>query len=381
MELHPPQNRPPRILFLFSDTGGGHRSGAEAIIEALHLEFGDRVTCKMVDFFRYYTPPPFKYAPEIYPRLSRMTHLWGLTYHMSDDVRRTRMVMTMVWPYVTRSLNRLVRENPSDLIVSVHQLPNTTMVRLLKKRSRHVPFATVVLDMVSTHAAWYDPHADLVLVPTPAARQRALECRMPPNRVQVVGMPVAQRFCQPVGDRDALRSQLGWWTDRPVYLLVGGGEGMGPLEKTALAIDQANLPAAMVIVAGRNQRLKEKLEKHAWKMPVKVYGFVREMPDFMRAADVLITKAGPGTISEAFIANLPIILYSRVPGQEEGNVDYVVTEGAGLWAPEPEQVAAALKRWTDFPMERQAAVNAATRLARPEASREIARRLAALVGL
>jgi 1,2-diacylglycerol 3-beta-galactosyltransferase len=69
-----------------------------------------------------------------------------------------------------------------------------------------------------------------------------------------------------------------------------------------------------------------------------VYGFVQDMPDFMRAADVLITKAGPGTISEAFIAGLPMILYSRLPGQEDGNVGYVVDNGAGVWAPRPDAV-------------------------------------------
>ncbi len=66
------------------------------------------------------------------------------------------------------------------------------------------------------------------------------------------------------------------------------------------------------------------------------------MPDFMQASDVLVTKAGPGTISKSFIAGLPIIMYSRMPGQEDGNVTYVVDEGAGVWAPTPEEVVDAL---------------------------------------
>ncbi len=73
------------------------------------------------------------------------------------------------------------------------------------------------------------------------------------------------------------------------------------------------------------------------------------MPDFMRASDCLITKAGPGTISEAFIAGLPMILYSYMPGQEDGNIDYVVNEGAGVWAPRPELVVSALRRWLNDP--------------------------------
>ena len=98
-----------------------------------------------------------------------------------------------------------------------------------------------------------------------------------------------------------------------MVLLVGGGEGMGPLEPTARAIDAAHLPVQIVIIAGRNKKLKERLQKHHWRTPTTIYGFVQEMPDFMRAADVLVTKAGPGTISEAFIAGLPMIFTAVCP--------------------------------------------------------------------
>ena len=77
----------------------------------------------------------------------------------------------------------------------------------------------------------------------------------------------------------------------------------------------------------------------------RIYGFVTDMPDFMRAADILLTKAGPGTICEALIANLPIILYHRIPGQEEGNVSYVIDEGAGVWAPEVDDIIDTLNGW------------------------------------
>jgi 1,2-diacylglycerol 3-beta-galactosyltransferase len=99
---------------------------------------------------------------------------------------------------------------------------------------------------------------------------------------------------------------------------------------------------------------------------------VDEMPEFMQAADILVTKAGPGTINEAFIAGLPIILYSRLPGQEDGNVTYVVDEGAGVWAPHPNNIVKAIQNWLDNPEQHQQAVYACKRLARPEAARQIA---------
>jgi 1,2-diacylglycerol 3-beta-galactosyltransferase len=372
MNLH--QTKSEHIVFLFSDTGGGHRSAAEAIIEALELEFPGRFSTEMVDIFREYAPPPLHLAPEIYPPLSRMPDVWKWGYRMSNGRRRTRAFNSAIYPYVRGSLHRLVKEHPCNLLVSVHPLANKPVLRSMKNRT--VPYVTVVTDMVSTHAFWFDNHADFVIVPTEAARQSALENGLSESQLAVVGLPVANRFCVPPPEKGILREQLDWPKDIPIILLVGGGEGMGPLERTALAIDSANLKAGLVIIAGRNRGLKRKLESHEWHIPVKVYGFVREMPDFMHAADFLVSKAGPGTISEAFISGLPLILYSRMPGQEEGNVTYVVEEGAGVWAPEPGQVVDALRGWINNPQKKIAAAEASRRLARPDASRQIARLLA-----
>lgn len=371
----------PHITFLFSDTGGGHRSAAQAIIEALNLEYPGQTTQEMVDVFRSYAPPPLSMAPDIYPPLSRMPQVWGMGYHLSDGPRRTKLFYRMIWPYVRWGLNQLVREHPADLIVSVHQLINEPIARAIASSSPHVPFVTVVTDLVTTHAAWYTNRADLIVVPTNVAYQRAVSLGIRADRMQVVGLPVADKFCAPVGEREALRDALGWPQRQPVVLLVGGGDGMGPIEATARAIDEASLPLTLAIITGRNRKLKERLDKVHWSIPVKTYGFVQEMPDFMRAADILVTKAGPGTISEAFIAGLPVILYGRIPGQEDGNVDYTVDNAAGVWAPRPDLVVAAIDHWLRRPQALRAASQAALRLARPQAARQIARLLAARVGI
>jgi 1,2-diacylglycerol 3-beta-galactosyltransferase len=374
--LHPDT---PHIVFLFSDTGGGHRSASEAIIEAIDLEFPNQMTHEMVDLFREYAPPPLNKAPEIYPPLSRLPTAWGFGYRQTNSPRRIRNINNMAWPYIRRSIYRLMEEHPGDLIVSVHPLMNTPVLRTFKKRKH--PFITVVTDMVSTHAAWFDSRADLIIVPTESARQNGITCGVPPEKLQVIGLPVADRFCKKNEEPLEIRARLGWPQDIPIILLVGGGEGMGPLEKTAHAIDDAKLEAALVIITGRNRELKTRLEQRHWKIPISIYGFVHNMPDFMQASNVLVTKAGPGTISEACISGLPIILYSKIPGQEDGNVDYVVNEGAGVWAPEPEQVVATLHSWIKAPELRWQAASACRRIARPQAAREIARILAKHVGV
>jgi 1,2-diacylglycerol 3-beta-galactosyltransferase len=367
----------PHILFLFSDTGGGHRSATEAVIEALQMDFQGRVTTQMVDIFKEIAPRPLNHLPNWYPYMVRVPEVWGLGYRLSDGRRRATLIADGAWPYVRQTLRRMIARYPSDLIVSLHPLANAPFLRALGPN--RPLFTTIVTDLVTTHAFWYSHRVDLCLVPTEDARQRALRCKLQPDQVRVVGLPVADRFCQPMGDRVAVRARLGWPQDRSVVMLVGGGEGMGPLEVIATAIANTGLSLALVVVCGRNQALKARLEARTWPIPTQIYGFVREMPDFMRAADVLVTKAGPGTVTEAINAGLPMILYSRLPGQEDGNVDYVASEGVGIWAPNPEAILAALHKWIRNPEQRVRAAQACLRLARPRAAREIAGILATQV--
>jgi 1,2-diacylglycerol 3-beta-galactosyltransferase len=173
---------------------------------------------------------------------------------------------------------------------------------------------------------------------------------------------------------------LGLCPDRPLFLIMGGGEGVGRLYEVARAVAASRPPAQMVDVAGRNGRLGRRLEAVTWEIPTRILGFVTNVSQWMAAADVLITKAGPGVLSEAFIAGLPLVLSGAIPGQEASNVDYVVRHGAGVAETDPLRIAAWLAqrlRPGDGMLLRMAA--AARRLARPGAALQIARQIAALL--
>ncbi len=374
------QNKKPRILFLFSDTGGGHRSATEAIIEALQLEYGDSFSFEMVDIFKDYAPRPLNRLPDWYPYMVKAPQLWGASFYATNGRSQARAITATMWPVAARTARAIIRNHPSDLVVTVHPIATSFILKALGRQKRP-PFITVVTDMVTTHALWFDRRSDLICVPTEAARLKAVHYGMPEEKLIVVGQPVARKYSVPAGNKDVLREKLGWPKDKTIVLLVGGGEGMGPLAKTARAIAESGLDVGIVIVAGRNQRLKSGLEKHHWAVPAFIYGFTKEMPDFMRAADVLVTKAGPGTIAEAFNAHLPIILYARLPGQEDGNVTYVCETGAGVWASTPKRVVTTLRSWVEHPEEREKVVAACRLASRPDASITIARQIGRKLGL
>jgi 1,2-diacylglycerol 3-beta-galactosyltransferase len=362
------------IVILFSDAGGGHRSAGEAIIEALKARHGAQAQIKMVDGLKEYAPYPFNRLPGWYPFLSQHRRVWKYGYQVTDGERRSRALTLATWPYVRRAMRRIVADNPADIYVVVHWIFLTPLLQALGRP--RPPVITVVTDLISIHGYWCQPHVDLCIVPTELARDRVIRNGMPVEKLRVVGLPVASRFCLPPGDKTQARVKVGWGTQRPVVLVVGGGEGMGPLFEISQAISHSGLECELAVVAGRNQALRQQLEAAAWNVPAHSYGFVTNMPDLMRAADVIITKAGPGTICEAFNAGLPIILYDYLPGQETGNVSYVVDNGAGVWAANPQAVVAALRSWIGPnapPGALAQAAGNAQKLARPQAAETIAK--------
>jgi 1,2-diacylglycerol 3-beta-galactosyltransferase len=363
---------PQRIVILFSDTGGGHRASGEAIQEALNLRYGDRVSVSMVDVFTKYTPYPFNKLPAWYPQIvARGIRLWGTGFKVSDGRQRSRVLAGSTYPYTRWSFRRMLRENPADLYVSVHPLLTMPAVRALGKD--RPPFITVVTDLVSAHAFWFYPKVDKIIVPTEGAYDRALKYKVPPHKLKIIGLPISQKFCAKPGNKAELRAALGWQTDLTTVLVVGGGEGMGPLAEIAKGIANSGLPIQMVIVCGRNDSLRDQLSQTQWPIPTQIYGFATNMPDLMRASDLIVTKAGPSSVIEAINAGLPIVLSSALPGQEDGNVRFVVDNGAGLWAPGPQKVVVAVKQMVEGgAVNLKEAANNARHIARPTAAFDIA---------
>lgn len=363
-----------RVLFLFSDTGGGHRAAAEAIRDALVARHGNNVQPEMVDVFRSYSPFPFKYMPEMYPWLvNRSKTSWAMGYHLTNTRRTARLVSRGMYVSIENGLRRMLAEHPADVVVSVHSILNTPSIHALMQFEHRPPFVTVVTDMVSTHHFWYDRRVERCLVPTQAAYDIGIESGLAPEQMRITGLPVHAQFAERLTDKATARAELGWDPNLTTLLLVGGGEGMGPLYKTARAINDARLNCQLVVIAGRNQALRERLEADVWNQPTRIYPFVTNMPVLMAAADILVSKAGPATICEACIAGLPVILYDAIPGQETGNVEFVVNNKIGVFAPSPRMVTEVLISWiAEGPEKLRQRSERARSLGRPNAVWEIA---------
>ncbi len=362
-----------RVLVLMSDTGGGHRAAAEAIMAASQERYPGELDFTMVDVFRHYSPFPFKYAPEIYPIwVNYGARLWGLTYIMSDAPFRSRFVIQSTYFSWRNNIQKLFRDHPADVLLCVHSLITRPVLKVLQSQATCPPFVTVVTDLVWPHAFWYDKKTTRCLVPTEPAYRRGLAYGLRRDQLHLTGLPVHPNFMKRLTSKIDARQQLQIDEDLPTVLIVSGGEGMGPLYRITQAINNKKLRCQLLIIAGRNQKLREQLESTRWNQPTKIYGFVDFMPLLMAASDMIVTKAGPATIMESCTAGLPIIISGAIPGQEIGNVEYVIKNEAGVLARGPQAVANTVEDWlNEHPEELQRRAENAKKLARPNAVWEI----------
>jgi 1,2-diacylglycerol 3-beta-galactosyltransferase len=364
---------PKKVLFIMSDTGGGHRAAAEAIRDAMIERYGaDNVQGELLDVYRVMRYPGNR-MPDFYPWvINNAQAAWALAYKLTDNPKRARFASHLTYTLNRGRLRQMVTQHPADVVCCVHSLLGQPSMSAYQAHGQRPPWVTVVTDLVTTPYFWYDRRVDRCLVPTQAAYDRALAAGMTREQLRITGLPVHPNFNRRLTDKATARRELGWNPDIPTVLMVAGGDGMGPMMETAEAILTQRLGLQIVIICGRNKALKERIEAAGYPNVIP-YGFVTNMPQFMAASDVLVTKAGPATISEACIAGLPLILSSRIPGQEDGNVQLVVENDAGAYAPSPALVAETLVTWLGEGMDALAArAERARTVARPDAVWDIA---------
>jgi 1,2-diacylglycerol 3-beta-galactosyltransferase len=158
-------------------------------------------------------------------------------------------------------------------------------------------------------------------------------------------------------------------------LLAGGGEGSGGLARRARALLDELEDVDVVVICGRNMRVRRGLEALAaarGDSRLRVLGFVTNMAEWMRACDLMVSKAGPGTIAEALCSRAPLLLTSYLPGQERGNIDFIVDTGAGRYVPRVGDMVDAVRELSRPAAPSLTAMREALRqAARPQATAQI----------
>lgn len=365
----------PRITIMMTGAGGGHLASAQSLEEA----FEGRACVTLLNVLDEHSPFPFNRLSDSYaPVVAIAPDLYRLAYNVVQTPVGDRLLERGGYGLLRKEMAKAILDTRPDLVISVHGLLNAVPLRAIRAAGCRAPFVTVVVDAGVPPVSWFTRHATLCCVADDDVRGLAIEAGMRPDHVIATGLPIRRAFVEARGlteseGRRAMRVD----PDLPLVLIMGGGAGMGRVGGMARAVAkslaQAGTRAQMVVIAGGNKRLHKRLSGIDWPLPVKVVGLTSQVAGWMAAADLLLTKAGPGTIAEAACLSVPTLLTGFVPGQEEDNVAWASRNGGAVFEPRPKHAAALVERWLRPGSPDLGQMSAKMRdMGRPESSRLIA---------
>lgn len=360
-----------RILVFSASFGGGHRSAAEAIRTYYEAHYPDSVEVRIIDFFEEFVPSLNVLAKFAYQQsVQFFPAAYGTFFELSNKLPTNPVVHELKLMGMARAGAHIDEYHP-HAVISTFPVAGGVVADI--KENRPLVSATVVTDF-GAHRTWLHPATDIYFVACKEVREDLVVRGIPWERVVVSGIPIHERFSAEL-DRGACRAQMGL-ADRFTVLLTSIAGTPGDVKD--LTRQLAGMGVQIAAVTGKSDRLRKRLESVASETELlKLFGFVDEMQKMMRAADVLVGKAGGLTVSESLAMRLPLIIYNPVPGQEVYNVDFLVNYGAGLFARDEEDVVEKVRFLSSHPTRlEQMSENAGT-IGMPGAAQTICERVLA----
>lgn len=388
-----------KILILTADAGFGHRSAANAVAEALLEQQDTEIEVKIRNLLDDpATPALLRNTQTDYDKLIRGSpKLYEFGYESSDKPIPTQLAQIGLSAMLFKSFSNEMQEFHPDLIVNTYPLYHSpaqswylineaswTSEEIMKFlpqsaiskysfQGRHIPFITVITDLVSVHLLWMSLLPDAYCVATEQMRDQVLKIGLSPNKVFCTGIPVKLVFASETRSKVELRNNFGWAPEKTTALAIGSKRVTNLMEKLNV-INHSGFDLQLIMAAGGDEKLYQTMINTQWNIPVRIYNFTKELPLMMLASDFVVTKAGGLVTSEALAAGLPIILIDVLPGQEEGNAFFIEEYGAGTVVSDPVKMMKALSDWlqNDQTGLKAAAANAKM-IGKPDSSKQITR--------
>ncbi|MCM8812781.1 MAG: glycosyltransferase [Candidatus Omnitrophica bacterium] len=365
-----------RLLLMFISNNSGHHRATLAIERAVEASF-PRTVVRNINGFNYTHPFMEKVINSLYNKVIKIKpEVWEYLYDNPKIVRRTRKLRNLIHKFNSKKLKKLINAFGPDIVACTQAFPCGMIADLKKTYGLQFPLVGVLTDY-APHSYWIYDTIDAYVVPSADTKQKLVSCGIRPEKVYVLGIPVDPVFSLP-SEREKVLAELHLSPDVPTVLIMGGGQGLGPIEELVFAVNTLEAPAQLIVVCGTNQRLKRWLDsrRRLFRKKMAVFGYVREgIHRLMDAADMIVSKPGGLTTAEALTKHLPIIIVNPIPGQEAKNTEFLLREGVAVKADGPLGAAAHIEVLLRDPAQLKRMKAAAARHGRPYAARDTARLL------
>ena len=384
-----------KVLIMSASTGGGHNRAAKAMKDEIEKKCidGEHITCEIIDSLKLINTTMDKIISSGYEKSAKYTpKAWGGVYKMSDAniVSKHEYKGNLFNTLLASKLKKLLKERKPDLIIGTHPFPMIALSTLKKKypyrnafNSFFVPPLISVLTDYTAHSTYIQDEIDYYIAGDEYVKEVLISEGVDGDKIKPYGIPVEKSFLEH-REKSVVLEELGLAPDKFTVLLMGGSFGAGNIKDTLKELLEIDRDFQIIVITGRNETLKEKLEKslekHTIDKNISILGFTQDMNDILSAVDIIVSKPGGLTTTECLLKELPMIIPYYIPGQEEENMDFLSNCGAALRTSKKFTISVLLKVLIDNPMRMELLKNNIKSIKKQNTAEDIANLVSNILG-
>ncbi len=365
-----------RLLILSASIGAGHVKAAEALCETYTEKFGGEAY--HLDFLRYTSPVLSRRIEQAYYLMTKHTpSLWKFIYNAGSlpnaPLKKLEAYLGL------RKYRELLNNYKPDAIIATHFLPAAIASYLYPQFP--IPNGVVLTDYVP-HQFWVNDNTQLYFIAHPGMKQELMAMGVKEHLIRVTGIPIRPCF-QGIHKSPALRSRLRIDRHLPLIMIMSGGNAIGPLTEILEELGRVQAAFQVIVITGQNRKSYREVKQVLYDVHIKgqVRGRVENIHQWMAASDLLISKAGGLTVTEALNLGLPMVIIRPTPGQEDGNTEFLTRGGAGIYLKDIKDLNSSVTELLGNPEKLILMSKNAINLSRPDANESILKEMEQLIAL
>ncbi len=362
-----------RILLMYISKVSGHRQATVAIQKSLKAMNPD-VEVTSINGFGYTYPVLEAVMNKVYMGMIKYTpKVWEYLYDNPQFAKRFETVKDFLNKASHKKLATLIEEFKPDVVVCTQAFPCGMVADY--KITHKVPMKVIgVLTDHAPHLYWVHDGIDYLVLPSDIARQRYLKEGLKESQLKVFGIPIRMKFTEQL-DAEAVNRKLGLDAKIPTILIMGGGQGLGPMKEAVKSLTYLKRPLQLIVICGTNVKLINWLRKTQRQTDKKIifYDYANNVDELMEVSTLIVSKPGGLTTSECLAKGLPMVVVDPIPGQEERNAQFLVNNGIAMRVDDKRQIGGQIDSLLNDQPRLKAMRQAALGFSKPRAADDVAR--------
>jgi len=362
-----------RVLLMYITKVSGHRQATVAIQKSLK-ELNPNIEAPTVNGFGYAYPILEKVVNQAYMSVIKRTpKVWDYMYDNPKIVKKSQSIKNFLHKTSYDKVARLFMRYKPDVVVCTQAFPCGMVAHYKEKHNLKTTIIGVLTDF-SPHSFWIHEGVDYYVVPSVEAKDRFIMKGIHPDAIKVYGIPMRSKFSIQL-DKKPIAESLGLDWDVPIIVIMGGGQGLGPIKCIVKSLIKLNMHFQMVVLAGVNKKIITSLNRYTKRSEKKIliFEFATNVDELMEIATLIITKPGGITTAECLAKGLPMVIVNPIPGQEMRNTDFLIKKGVAIRIDDTNDIAEEVELLLKSPNRLAAMSRAAYENAKPHAALDVAK--------